>query len=73
MNPRRLNLINWLTGMVSSSNEEDIGGVAKPSGIRTPSGTKLPGQGIKGPMIVHPRRPSKDAKKRGRAPSNFAR
>lgn len=80
---RRLNLANLISGglpafgIMTSTPEEEAGGVAPPRGVFTPSGVRRPGSiGGQSP-VVYPSRPSKDAVKRGRKPkpkpNKFAR
>jgi hypothetical protein len=82
----RFTLSNWIMsgspmgGLIFSSNEEDVGGVSSPRPKIVPGGSRIPdhdpNNGIKsGPITIYPRKPSKDAIKRGRAPkpNNFAR
>lgn len=64
-------------GIMASSPEEDTG-MAPPSGRIVPGGKIIPGREIGdkvkgGPTKIWPRKPSKDAIKRGRKPNNFAR
>lgn len=76
----RLLLSNFILGNaggIVNSDEQDIGGVAAPRGVRVPGGTKRPGPAKGQAPVIYPRRPSKDAIKRGRAPkppkkNNFA-
>jgi hypothetical protein len=78
---RQINLINGVSAIFGTLNkkgspEVDIGGVASPRGIVTPTGTRSP-RGVTGkPKVVWPSKPSKDAIERGRKKkptNNFAR
>lgn len=80
---RRFNLANLINGglpafgIMTSTPEEEAGGVAPPRGVFTPGGVRRPGSiGGQSP-IVYRSQPSKDAVKRGRKPkpkpNNFAR
>ena len=72
---RQTSLSNWIMGGIGNafgimpSNEEDIGGVSPPRGIRIPGGVREPDSGkplppYTGPRRVWPSKPSKDTLKR---------